>query len=93
MMPIFLQGLKHDSNDVKQMIGQIVSYIMSEMSEPLDATVCKMMVSPLVMGTKEKNTVVRTNSEHALVSLLQLRKGDTYYKVRFLLKYNFIFVK
>ncbi|XP_060559163.1 stalled ribosome sensor GCN1-like [Ruditapes philippinarum] len=75
-----MKGLKHDSNDIKQMIGQIVSYIMSKTTEPLDPAVCKMMVSPLVMGTKEKNTVVRTNSEHALVSLLQLRKSDSYYK-------------
>jgi hypothetical protein len=47
----------------------------------LDPELSKVIVPGLVMGTKEKNTVVRTNSELALVALLQLRKGDTYVKV------------
>lgn len=66
---------------MKQMVGQLVSYITHGKSSPLDVSVCKVMVPPLVMGTKEKNTVVRTNSELALVSLLQLRKGDAHFKV------------
>ncbi|XP_052799821.1 eIF-2-alpha kinase activator GCN1-like [Mya arenaria] len=80
LVQAFTKGLRHDSNDVKQLIGQIVCYITSKLSTPLDATVCKVLVSPLVMGTKEKNTVVKTNSELALISLLQLRKNDSYFK-------------
>ncbi|KAL4223498.1 eIF-2-alpha kinase activator GCN1 [Mactra antiquata] len=80
LITTLMKGLKHDSNDVKQLIGQTVSYLMSAMKEPLEPSVAKVMVAPLVMGTKEKNTGVRTNSELALVSLLQLRKGDSYFK-------------
>jgi hypothetical protein len=41
----------------------------------------KVVVPALVMGTKEKNTMVRAASEAALVSLLRLRQGDQFYQV------------
>ena len=81
---ITLQGLKHDSNDVKQMIGQLIAYITRDKSTTLDVSVCKIMVPALVMGTKEKNTLVKTNAELALIYLLQLRKGESRFKVGFL---------
>ena len=80
---ITLQGLKHDSNDVKQMIGQLIAYITRDKSTTLDVSVCKIMVPALVMGTKEKNTLVKTNAELALIYLLQLRKGESRFKVVF----------
>jgi hypothetical protein len=33
------------------------------------------------MGTKEKNTLVKSNSEYAVVSILKLRKDETILKV------------
>lgn len=56
-----------------------------------DGTVCistsilRMLVPALVMGTKEKNTMVRVACETALVTLLQLRQGDSLYQVNGLL--------
>ena len=67
---------------MKQMVGQIVSYFTADWAAPLEPGLSKLMVPPLVMGTKEKNTLVRTNSELALISLLRLRSGDSYLQVR-----------
>lgn len=76
--------MKHESNDVKQLIGQLVSFISSSVDGPLNPPISKMLIPSLVMGTKERNTLVKSNSEYALISLLQLREGDTYLKVSFI---------
>ena len=76
-----LQGMKHESNDVKQLIGQLVSHFTSSIDKPLDPSVAKLLIPSLVMGTKERNTLVKSNSEFALISLLQLRKDESYLKV------------
>ena len=68
--------MKHESNDVKALAAQTVSFIAKSVSTPLDTSVQSLLVPMLVNGTKEKNTLVRTNSELALVTLLRLRKGD-----------------
>lgn len=75
-----IKGVKHDSNDVKQLSGQIASYFVQGTDTPLDPAILKVLVPTLVMGTKEKNTLVRTNSEFALISLLHLRKGESFLK-------------
>jgi len=68
---------------VKQLIGQIVVYICGKSAQPLDIKLVKLLVPVLVMGTKEKNTVVKTNSELALIALLRLRGADSsYFRVR-----------
>lgn len=68
--------MKHESNDVKQLVSQVVTYISKSSAEPLDGTVIKVLVPMLVMGTKEKNTAVRSYSESALVAVLKLRNGN-----------------
>ena len=78
---VIFQGMKQESNDVKQLIGQLVSYITSSVDKPLNPNLTKLLIPSLVMGTKERNTVVKANSEFALISLLQLRQGDSYLKV------------
>ena len=81
-MSLFLQGMKHESNDIKQLIGQLVSYVTSSMDKPLSPSISKIFIPPLVMGTKERNTLVKSNSEYGLISLLHLRDGDAYLKVK-----------
>ena len=70
------QSLKHESNDVKQLVSQVVTFVAKSSAEPLDWAVIKNLVPMLVMGTKEKNTAVRSYSESALVALLKLRDGN-----------------
>ena len=68
--------MKHESNDVKQLAAQVVTFITKGTTSALDMSVIVSLVPMLVNGTKEKNTVVRTSSETALVSLLRMRHGD-----------------
>ena len=71
--------MKNDSNDVKQVVTQIIPHLASV--GPLKEEIVKLLIPPLVMGTKEKNTLVKSNSEYAVVSVLQLRKDETILKV------------
>ena len=73
--------MKHESNDIKQLIGNLVSYVTSSTDKPLSPSISKIFIPPLVMGTKERNTLVKSNSEYGLISLLHLREGDSYLKV------------
>jgi len=70
------KAMKHESNDVKQLAAQVVTFITKGTTSALDMSVIVSLVPMLVNGTKEKNTVVRTSSETALVSLLRMRHGD-----------------
>ncbi|PVD31523.1 hypothetical protein C0Q70_06936 [Pomacea canaliculata] len=93
LVAILVKSLKSDANDVKQLVGQMLTYV-GEAALPGassgrgtgDGTVCistsilRMLVPALVMGTKEKNTMVRVACETALVTLLQLRQGDSLYQ-------------
>ena len=77
------QCMKLDSNDVKVLVGQIVMYLCDTSEDRLtgrfqgDAS----LVPALVVGTKEKNTLVRTCCEGALLSILKLRHGEETYQV------------
>ncbi len=68
--------MKHESNDVKALTALSISFVASCSPTPLDGDVMRILVPMLVNGTKEKNTLVKTNSEQALVVLLKIRKGD-----------------
>lgn len=79
--------MKNDSNDVKQLVTQIIPHL-SRGGNLTDDHV-KLLIPPLVMGTKEKNTVVKTNSEIAVVAVLHLRKDETVLKVNILHSYSY----
>merc|ERR1712178_104116 len=72
-----IKCMKQESNDVKQLTANIVTFVAKSSDAPLDMSIIKVLVPMLVMGTKEKNTLVRTNSEGALVALLKLRTDET----------------
>ncbi len=76
------QCMKQESNDIKQLVTQVVTYVAKSMDQPLDGTLIKSFTPMLVMGTKEKNTVVRSHSESALIALLRLRHGEDTLKVQ-----------
>ncbi|XP_060079689.1 stalled ribosome sensor GCN1-like [Ylistrum balloti] len=73
-----IKGLKNDSNDVKQLVTQVISFLIHNLQGKQSLELVRYLTAPLVMGAKEKNTSVRSNSEYALVSLLKLRQGDTF---------------
>ncbi|KAK3760896.1 hypothetical protein RRG08_042111 [Elysia crispata] len=79
---LLIKCMKLDSNDVKVLVGQIVMYLCDTSEDRLtgrfqgDAS----LVPALVVGTKEKNTLVRTCCEGALLSILKLRHGEETYQ-------------
>ena len=78
--------MKHESNEVKQLCGQLATYFSHAVNDPLPNPVLKCLVPALVMGTKEKNTVVKGNSEYGLLALLHLQDGESTYEVRVFIK-------
>lgn len=80
LLDLLLKAMKQESNEVKQLAAQITSFLAKSKSDVLPMNVRKSLVPMLVNGTKEKNTLVRTNSELGLVHLLHLQKGDAVLK-------------
>ncbi|XP_005111057.1 eIF-2-alpha kinase activator GCN1 [Aplysia californica] len=78
LQTLLIKNMKSDSNDVKVLISQVVSYLADNSPQRFRGDV--QMVPALVMGTKEKNSMVRSCSEAALVSLLKLRSGEATYQ-------------
>nr|XP_022338883.1 eIF-2-alpha kinase activator GCN1-like [Crassostrea virginica] len=79
LVSLLVKGLKKDSNDVKLIVTQVSSLIAS-CDQPLPLSAVKILVPALVMGTKEKNSMVKSSSEYALISVLKLREGDAVLK-------------
>ena len=74
--------MKRESNDVKALSAQCVTYVTQSCDSRLDDVTIRLLVPALVNGTKERNTLVKSNSELALVSLLRMRSGDSTLQVR-----------
>ena len=76
--------MKRDSNDIKVLVANVINYVAKsrDSTSALDVDIVKTLVPVLVNGTKEKNTLVRSSSEWALVSLLRLRHGDELFQVQ-----------
>ncbi|KAG1668440.1 eIF-2-alpha kinase activator GCN1 [Nymphon striatum] len=72
----FIRLMNHSSNEVKQLLAQMSNYLAKISEKSLPNNLLKLLIPQLVNGTKEKNTVVKANSEYALVSILKLRNGD-----------------
>ena len=67
--------MSHESNDIKQ-IGALVLCFITNDFELVDNASLKMIMSCLVYGVREKNPIVKTNSELAMVSTLRLKQKD-----------------
>ncbi|KAK7087777.1 stalled ribosome sensor GCN1-like [Littorina saxatilis] len=81
---VLVKCLKNDSTDVKQLVGRVLVYMANAHSgdnnSSVSAEVLRVVIPALVMGTKEKNTMVRAASESAIVALFNLRQGDRLYQ-------------
>lgn len=68
--------MKSESNDVKSLAAKIVTFVTTSYDSALPLDTTKEFIPMLVNGSKEKNTVVKTQSESALVALLRIKQGD-----------------
>lgn len=79
----FSKTLKHTSNDVKQLVAVVSSYLAKAIADKpptlkdgglLPKDLLRSLLPLLVNGTKEKNSAVKSSSESALVNILRLRQ-------------------
>lgn len=64
-------------NEVKQAVVSSTIFLSKNHSD-LPTAILRSLVPLLVNGTKEKNSVVRLNSEQALVALLNLKESESF---------------
>ncbi|XP_054719248.1 eIF-2-alpha kinase activator GCN1-like [Uloborus diversus] len=74
LLTTFSKSMNHSTNEVKQAVALTVNFLARNYSLPMYVT--KSFIPHLVNGTKEKNTIVKSNSEFALVTLLDLRTSE-----------------
>lgn len=77
---LIFQSINHASNDVKQLLARVCSFLARSTQE-LSIDFLKTIVPMLVNGTKEKNTFVKANCESALIAVLRLKEGDAVHQV------------
>lgn len=76
----FIRAMNHNSNEVKQLVAKTCSYLAKVVPpEKITPDLLKLLIPMLVNGTKEKNGYVKSNSEIALIAILQLRNGEEMY--------------
>eukprot|EP00092_Neocalanus_flemingeri_P000097 GFUD01000099.1.p1 GENE.GFUD01000099.1~~GFUD01000099.1.p1 ORF type:complete len:2003 (+),score=661.60 GFUD01000099.1:178-6009(+) len=70
-----VKAMKHNSNDVKVLVAQLASHLAHTQPTLLPPDLLKPVLPMLVNGTMEKNSMVKSCSETALVDVLMMRKG------------------
>ncbi|KAG7170707.1 eIF-2-alpha kinase activator GCN1-like 1 [Homarus americanus] len=72
--------INHSSNEVKQGMCRASQYAAESLATSkgslLPTEVARPLIPMLVNGTKEKNQVVRSSAEMALIAVLHLKEGD-----------------
>uniref|UniRef100_A0A4W4EKN6 TOG domain-containing protein n=1 Tax=Electrophorus electricus TaxID=8005 RepID=A0A4W4EKN6_ELEEL len=75
--------LQNQSSDIRLVAERVLWWVFRDADTPaLEPGLAKPLVKALLDNTKDKNTSVRAQSEHTLVSTLRLRQGDTDMQVR-----------
>jgi hypothetical protein len=67
--------MNHSSNDVKVLVAMMISHLAKSSDSMLPNELLKPVLTCLVNGTMEKNSMVKSCSETALVDVLHMRKG------------------
>uniref|UniRef100_A0A9J8BCH5 GCN1 activator of EIF2AK4 n=1 Tax=Cyprinus carpio carpio TaxID=630221 RepID=A0A9J8BCH5_CYPCA len=71
------ESLQNQSSDIRLVTERVLWWVCKEAETPaLEPSLVKPLIKALLDNTKDKNTSVRAQSEHTLVSLLRLRRGD-----------------
>uniref|UniRef100_A0AAY5ET33 TOG domain-containing protein n=1 Tax=Electrophorus electricus TaxID=8005 RepID=A0AAY5ET33_ELEEL len=74
----FVKCLQNQSSDIRLVAERVLWWVFRDADTPaLEPGLAKPLVKALLDNTKDKNTSVRAQSEHTLVSTLRLRQGDT----------------
>uniref|UniRef100_A0A671RUT0 Stalled ribosome sensor GCN1-like HEAT repeats region domain-containing protein n=1 Tax=Sinocyclocheilus anshuiensis TaxID=1608454 RepID=A0A671RUT0_9TELE len=73
----FVKCLQNQSSDIRLVTERVLWWVCKEAETPaLEPSLVKPVIKALLDNTKDKNTSVRAQSEHTLVSLLRLRQGE-----------------
>ncbi|KAJ8285786.1 hypothetical protein GJAV_G00030940 [Gymnothorax javanicus] len=73
----FVKCLQNQSSDIRLVAERVLWWVCRDSASPaLDPSLIKPLLKSLLDNTKDKNTSVRAQSEHTIVSLLRLRQGD-----------------
>ncbi|KTF81573.1 hypothetical protein cypCar_00036989 [Cyprinus carpio] len=71
------RSLQNQSSDIRLVTERVLWWVCKEAETPaLEPSLVKPLIKALLDNTKDKNTSVRAQSEHTLVSLLRLRQGE-----------------
>lgn len=81
------QALSHSNSDVKQYIPKVCMYIGQRVEKP-KSDFLQLIVPMLVCGVKGTNTIIKSNCELALISVLKLADGH-----RSVDEVNFLFTR
>ncbi|KAM8866194.1 stalled ribosome sensor GCN1 isoform 2-T2 [Synchiropus picturatus] len=69
--------LQNQSSDIRLVAERVLWWVFKDPSTPsMDMAQVKPLLKSLLDNTKDKNTSVRAQSEHTIVNLLQLRRGE-----------------
>uniref|UniRef100_A0A668A0L7 GCN1 activator of EIF2AK4 n=1 Tax=Myripristis murdjan TaxID=586833 RepID=A0A668A0L7_9TELE len=73
----FVKCLQNQSSDIRLVSERVLWWVFRDPATPsMEAGLIKPLVKSLLDNTKDKNTSVRAQSEHTIVSLLRLRQGE-----------------
>ncbi|XP_018587208.2 LOW QUALITY PROTEIN: eIF-2-alpha kinase activator GCN1 [Scleropages formosus] len=73
----FIKCLQNQSSDIRLVAERMLWWVCRDPSTPaLESSIIKPLLKSLLDNTKDKNTGVRAQSEHTIVSLLRLRQGE-----------------
>ncbi|XP_030646777.1 eIF-2-alpha kinase activator GCN1 [Chanos chanos] len=73
----FVKCLQNQSSDIRLVAERVLWWVWNEQDTPtMEPNVVKPLIKALLDNTKDKNTSVRAQSEHTIVSLLRLRQGE-----------------
>ncbi len=74
----YAKAINHASNDVKQLVAVTANHLAKSSGDAvLPVELLRPLLPALVNGTKEKNSLVKSSSESALVSMLHMRRADS----------------
>ncbi|KAG7281813.1 hypothetical protein CRUP_037094 [Coryphaenoides rupestris] len=73
----FVKCLQNQSSDIRLVSERVLWWVFREAATPpMEAGLIKPLLKTLLDNTKDKNTSVRAQSDHTIVSLLRLRRGE-----------------